>query len=161
MEKTLGNNHLKSQTKPSKTKKKPIKIKYISSPMMVRASNASEFRAIVQELTGQNSNVSELSDDQGLEYHDSPTGEILGQKTNWRLNGSTYREEEEEADYCDDHKFLVVDDNHDDRQFYNPNYNGFDSSFQVQFDEGQYWRPDVVSEALNSRFQSSFNSVFV
>lgn len=37
--------------------KTPIRIKYISSPMMVQANNASEFRAIVQELTGQNSNT--------------------------------------------------------------------------------------------------------
>lgn len=35
-------------------KKKPMKIKYISSPMMVKASSASEFRAIVQQHTGQN-----------------------------------------------------------------------------------------------------------
>ncbi|PRQ41767.1 hypothetical protein RchiOBHm_Chr3g0450331 [Rosa chinensis] len=35
----------------------PIMIKYISSPMMVQANNASEFRAIVQELTGQNSDT--------------------------------------------------------------------------------------------------------
>lgn len=35
----------------------PIKVTYISSPMMVKASNATEFRAIVQELTGMNSDV--------------------------------------------------------------------------------------------------------
>uniref|UniRef100_A0A0A0LFF9 VQ domain-containing protein n=1 Tax=Cucumis sativus TaxID=3659 RepID=A0A0A0LFF9_CUCSA len=34
---------------------KPIKVKYISSPMMVKANNESEFRAIVQKLTGQHS----------------------------------------------------------------------------------------------------------
>ncbi|KAG6586326.1 Sigma factor binding protein 1, chloroplastic, partial [Cucurbita argyrosperma subsp. sororia] len=34
---------------------KPIKVKYISSPMMVKASNEFEFRAIVQKLTGQHS----------------------------------------------------------------------------------------------------------
>ncbi|KAF3452325.1 hypothetical protein FNV43_RR02758 [Rhamnella rubrinervis] len=38
-------------------KKKPINIKYISSPMMVKASSASEFRAIVQQHTGQNPQV--------------------------------------------------------------------------------------------------------
>ncbi|EEF40356.1 conserved hypothetical protein [Ricinus communis] len=42
---------------PSKNRKKPIKITYISSPTMVRAANASEFRAIVQELTGKDSKV--------------------------------------------------------------------------------------------------------
>ncbi|XP_021282108.1 uncharacterized protein LOC110414990 [Herrania umbratica] len=46
---------------PTKAKKNPIKIKYISSPMMVKASNADEFRAIVQELTGRNSDVGEPS----------------------------------------------------------------------------------------------------
>ncbi|XVF42253.1 hypothetical protein PTKIN_Ptkin01aG0346000 [Pterospermum kingtungense] len=48
----------KSQN-PTKVKKNPIKIKYISSPTMVVASNAAEFRAIVQELTGQNSDIGE------------------------------------------------------------------------------------------------------
>lgn len=39
----------------TKVKREPMKIKYISSPMLVKARNASEFRAIVQELTGQHS----------------------------------------------------------------------------------------------------------
>ncbi|ERM98135.1 hypothetical protein AMTRI_Chr01g127690 [Amborella trichopoda] len=38
--------------KASKSKKNPIKVVYISNPKMVKAS-ASEFRALVQELTGQ------------------------------------------------------------------------------------------------------------
>lgn len=48
------------QTAPSMKamkKKKPINIKYIASPMMVKASNASEFRAIVQQHTGQNAQL--------------------------------------------------------------------------------------------------------
>ncbi|KAK4596548.1 hypothetical protein RGQ29_014550 [Quercus rubra] len=49
--------NLKSQ-KPTKTMTKPIKITYISSPMIVKACDASEFRAIVQELTGKNSSIS-------------------------------------------------------------------------------------------------------
>ncbi|XP_057475901.1 sigma factor binding protein 1, chloroplastic-like [Actinidia eriantha] len=48
--------------KPIKVKKKPIKVTYISSPVMVQANNASEFRAIVEELTGQNSDVSRFED---------------------------------------------------------------------------------------------------
>ncbi|CAL5322071.1 hypothetical protein CsSME_00000245 [Camellia sinensis var. sinensis] len=51
------NYHQLKIKKPIKSKKKPIKVTYISSPMMVRANNASEFRAIVQELTGQNSDL--------------------------------------------------------------------------------------------------------
>ncbi|XP_028770061.1 sigma factor binding protein 1, chloroplastic-like [Neltuma alba] len=41
-----------------KKKKKDIKVTYISSPMKVKTS-ASNFRALVQELTGQDSNVEE------------------------------------------------------------------------------------------------------
>ena len=46
----------KSKTSPDSTKveRKPMKIKYISSPIMVKAGNPSEFRAIVQQLTGKN-----------------------------------------------------------------------------------------------------------
>lgn len=44
----------KSAKKPKKTscKKKPVKVVYISNPMMVKTS-AADFRALVQELTGQ------------------------------------------------------------------------------------------------------------
>ncbi|CAK9314841.1 unnamed protein product [Citrullus colocynthis] len=45
------NNQNQSQN-PTKVQRKPIKVKYISSPMMIKASNALEFRAIVQQLTG-------------------------------------------------------------------------------------------------------------
>ncbi|XP_059668314.1 sigma factor binding protein 2, chloroplastic-like [Cornus florida] len=45
--------HQKKATKQTKTKKKPVKVVYISNPMKVKTS-ASEFRALVQELTGQN-----------------------------------------------------------------------------------------------------------
>lgn len=41
---------------PTKVQRKPIKVKYISSPMMIKASSALEFRAIVQQLTGFDSN---------------------------------------------------------------------------------------------------------
>ncbi|XP_039063993.1 uncharacterized protein LOC120208953 [Hibiscus syriacus] len=45
--------------KPTKPKKNPIKIRYISSPVMVKACNEAEFRAVVQQLTGQNSDIRE------------------------------------------------------------------------------------------------------
>ncbi|KAM0992339.1 hypothetical protein ACFX13_010770 [Malus domestica] len=56
----LKNHHQQSQ--PDHQSKKPTKskepmIKYISSPMMVQARSASEFRAIVQQFTGQNANT--------------------------------------------------------------------------------------------------------
>ncbi|KAI3975014.1 hypothetical protein MKX01_005125 [Papaver californicum] len=41
---------------------KPIKVVYISNPMMVKTS-VSEFRSLVQELTGRDSDVSSLSFD--------------------------------------------------------------------------------------------------
>ncbi|KAK6915381.1 VQ protein [Dillenia turbinata] len=47
----------KAHKQPMKGKKKPTKVTYISSPVMVRACNESEFRAIVQELTGKDSTV--------------------------------------------------------------------------------------------------------
>ncbi|KAK1278216.1 hypothetical protein QJS04_geneDACA003581 [Acorus gramineus] len=42
---------------PTKAKKKPIKVVYISNPMRVETS-PSKFRSLVQELTGQDSDVS-------------------------------------------------------------------------------------------------------
>ncbi|KAK7332845.1 hypothetical protein VNO80_29601 [Phaseolus coccineus] len=40
----------------NKTQKKTVKITYISSPVLVRACDASEFRSVVQQLTGKDSN---------------------------------------------------------------------------------------------------------
>ena len=48
--------------KPTKLKKKPIKVAYISSPVMVQANNAFEFRTIVEDIMGQNSNVARFED---------------------------------------------------------------------------------------------------
>uniref|UniRef100_A0A5B7CC75 VQ domain-containing protein n=1 Tax=Davidia involucrata TaxID=16924 RepID=A0A5B7CC75_DAVIN len=55
MDKVLGV-HQNKATKQTKTKKKPVKVVYISNPMKVKTS-ASEFRALVQELTGQDANT--------------------------------------------------------------------------------------------------------
>jgi hypothetical protein len=52
----------KKGQKSTKNKREPIKIKYISSPTMVKATNATEFRAIVQELTGKDSKVEDPCD---------------------------------------------------------------------------------------------------
>ncbi|XP_057505537.1 sigma factor binding protein 1, chloroplastic-like [Actinidia eriantha] len=51
MDKLLSVHQKKAITKQTKPKKKPIKVVYISNPMKVKTS-ASEFRALVQELTG-------------------------------------------------------------------------------------------------------------
>lgn len=53
-----ANNEIqKKPTKNMMMKKKPLKVTYISSPVMVTAATASEFRAIVQELTGKDSDA--------------------------------------------------------------------------------------------------------
>ncbi|XP_027353060.1 sigma factor binding protein 2, chloroplastic [Abrus precatorius] len=49
---TRSSVHQTTPTKKAKPKKKPIKVVYISNPMKIKTS-ASEFRALVQELTGQ------------------------------------------------------------------------------------------------------------
>ncbi|CAL9091021.1 unnamed protein product [Musa hybrid cultivar] len=52
--------HRKKSPKQSKAKKTPIKVVYISNPMKVKASVA-EFRSVVQELTGQDSDIAGFS----------------------------------------------------------------------------------------------------
>ncbi|KAJ6349272.1 hypothetical protein OIU77_006790 [Salix suchowensis] len=52
----------KKGKKSSKNKREPVKIKYISSPTMVKATSATEFMAIVQELTGKDSKVEDPFD---------------------------------------------------------------------------------------------------
>ncbi|XAR53567.1 hypothetical protein NMG60_11022177 [Bertholletia excelsa] len=49
--------------KTKKLRKNPlIKVKYISSPVKVQANNPTEFSAIVQELTGQNSDPATMTE---------------------------------------------------------------------------------------------------
>ncbi|KAK9292635.1 hypothetical protein L1049_020610 [Liquidambar formosana] len=48
--------HLKSR-KATKVEQKPTKITYISNPITVKACSPFEFRTVVQELTGKNSDV--------------------------------------------------------------------------------------------------------
>lgn len=58
----LDNKHgvmMKRKGKSKRGEKKDVKVTYISSPMKVKTS-ASNFRALVQELTGQFSNVAEM-----------------------------------------------------------------------------------------------------
>ncbi|KAK4285336.1 hypothetical protein QN277_002045 [Acacia crassicarpa] len=58
-----------------KKKEKDIKVTYISSPMKVKTS-ASNFRALVQELTGQDSNVADKFLQQESAVHDHDDDEI-------------------------------------------------------------------------------------
>lgn len=48
--------HQKKAHKQPKSKKNPVKVVYISNPMKVKTS-AAEFRALVQELTGQDADM--------------------------------------------------------------------------------------------------------
>ncbi|KAF9679539.1 hypothetical protein SADUNF_Sadunf06G0025400 [Salix dunnii] len=59
----------KKADKIAKTKKQPMKVVYISNPMRFYVS-ASEFRALVQELTGQDSELppSNFADSDGHEH---------------------------------------------------------------------------------------------
>ncbi|KAK6933991.1 VQ protein [Dillenia turbinata] len=49
-------NHMKSQRQAKRKKRTAIKVVYISSPMKVK-TRASEFRALVQKLTGRESDA--------------------------------------------------------------------------------------------------------
>ncbi|KAL6997657.1 hypothetical protein U1Q18_007784 [Sarracenia purpurea var. burkii] len=60
--------HEKKATKQAKTKKKPVKVVYISNPMKVKTT-ASEFRALVQELTGREASMPDS--DKHPQFHDS------------------------------------------------------------------------------------------
>jgi predicted alpha/beta hydrolase len=61
--------------KQAKAKKKPLKVVYISNPVKLTAT-AAQFRAVVQELTGQDSNVAETMADQ---YADSSAMDTINQ----------------------------------------------------------------------------------
>lgn len=68
----VNNNHVMVKGKrQSKKSKKEIKVTYISSPVKVKTS-ASNFRALVQELTGKYSNVAEMfvGVNGGAHHHD-------------------------------------------------------------------------------------------
>lgn len=157
--------NLQKRQKPNKAKKKPIKIKYISSPMMVQAKNASEFRAIVQELTGQNSNIVDHEDDQYDHDH------ISQYDTTTRLGKfeapapapaavscwfSTHGDQE-----ADHHPNRTVREiNHVDEDLSNStttssSYHNDQLPLLSQIDdEAHYWRSEVLSENSLYGFQS-------
>ncbi|CAI8607453.1 unnamed protein product [Vicia faba] len=69
----------------SKRDKKEIKVTYISSPVKVK-TNPSNFRALVQELTGQDSNVAEIStmplDDERVVHMDVSSSHLQWREDN-------------------------------------------------------------------------------
>jgi len=62
----LGVNMKSGKRSHTKRSKKAIKVVYISSPMKVKTS-ASEFRALVQELTGKDSDAARFMDINGAD----------------------------------------------------------------------------------------------
>ncbi|KAJ4969914.1 hypothetical protein NE237_003013 [Protea cynaroides] len=58
-----------SKHSKSKKKSKPIRVVYISNPMKVKTS-ASEFRALVQELTGRDSDLGNYNGRFSIDGHD-------------------------------------------------------------------------------------------
>ncbi|XP_020207212.1 uncharacterized protein LOC109792230 [Cajanus cajan] len=66
------NNHvlMKAKGQSKRNHKRDLKVTYISSPVKVETS-ASNFRALVQELTGQTSNVAEMFVEADYGAHDN------------------------------------------------------------------------------------------
>ncbi|KAJ7949368.1 Sigma factor binding protein 1, chloroplastic [Quillaja saponaria] len=78
----VNTQHMKSKRKQSKKVEKGIKVVYISSPMKVETS-ASKFRALVQELTGQDSDTARLME---LEANNgAENGDFKAQTQQWRV----------------------------------------------------------------------------
>ncbi|XP_006362265.1 uncharacterized protein [Solanum tuberosum] len=81
MDKMLSVHSKKANKHPKNTKKKPVKVVYISNPMKVNTS-AEEFRALVQQLTGQHANYPVTdnnihtvdSEKKEFYYSESPSG---------------------------------------------------------------------------------------
>nr|GLL27869.1 hypothetical protein BC332_12740 [Ipomoea trifida] len=107
-----GGINYNKQNPTGKSGKEPIKVKYISSPVLVNAKNASEFRSIVQELTGKDP----PQDDGGRRKVEQPkplggAGESSGARTppSFEMN---------DKDDGDDYIF----------SFWGRSFKGFDSS---------------------------------
>ncbi|XP_054816335.1 uncharacterized protein LOC129316099 isoform X1 [Prosopis cineraria] len=92
------NDDVLMKKKKKKDQKKNIKVTYISSPMKVKTS-ASNFRALVQELTGQDSNVAEKFDlqESADHDHDDDHAAMAGPSSNG--GGDVQREADEDGLY--------------------------------------------------------------
>lgn len=115
--------------KPKQTMKKAVKVTYISSPLMVRACDASEFREVVQELTGKNSiNLVESPDSE------DPTLILSNNK--------------EEAVWISPHEAL-----HETMPAEAVNATSYNRMGSLEFDEGCFWR-EIVQNMSMSGLQS-------
>ena len=82
--------HLKHEKKSQKsTKKKPVKVVYISNPMKIKAT-PSEFRAVVQQLTGQYATSPPLEELTGVPKKEAGDGHDLRQgREKWTRKGTS------------------------------------------------------------------------
>ncbi|GAU49871.1 hypothetical protein TSUD_366270 [Trifolium subterraneum] len=90
----------------SKRDKKDIKVTYISSPVKVK-TNASNFRALVQELTGQDSNVAEITtmplEEKDCVHHERVMNKGASTHQQWKVDDHLSHQEDTflKADYSE------------------------------------------------------------
>lgn len=70
-------NHLNVMHKNLKKSSSVVKVTYISSPVLVRACDASEFRSVVQQLTGKDSNDDSILPHNRHQIQDPPTCRVI------------------------------------------------------------------------------------
>ncbi|KAJ7973512.1 VQ motif-containing protein [Quillaja saponaria] len=126
----LQDNQSKTQ-KPNKVLNKvPMKITYISSPVMVRACNASEFRAVVQELTG---NGNKYSDKENKSSH----GNTSCMRRNNEQDSTWISENEAFSDAT------MAAENH----VLEPAQPSWNKMAYLEFEESHFWR-ELVLEGI-------------
>ncbi|XP_019057696.1 PREDICTED: sigma factor binding protein 2, chloroplastic-like [Tarenaya hassleriana] len=100
--------------KRRKNNKEDLKVVYISSPIKVKTS-ASEFRALVQELTGKDSDIADSHFEDHLHRDFSPTKSVSDRRRDLEeeyflatLRGSV--ENDGDSPSCSDHRNLQMED---------------------------------------------------
>ncbi|KAK9081769.1 hypothetical protein Syun_031215 [Stephania yunnanensis] len=142
-------------------KKQPVKVVYISNPMKVKTS-VSEFRALVQELTGQDSDLADykFSDDH---YHDSTSTAAaaagIATTTTTTTSTTTHDDDDDDGKVVGDEFVgeMMAVDNYDGywqicQGFDNHDYNHY--NYHHEEDQGLSSSHTMV-ENLNGFFQCS------
>lgn len=99
MDKMISVHSKKAKKHPKDSKKKPVKVVYISNPMKVNTS-AEEFRSLVQQLTGQHANYtltqtvgSTEREKKEFYYSESPPQQVVeGDSTTQLVVNNTHHE---------------------------------------------------------------------
>ncbi|KAI5663684.1 hypothetical protein M9H77_23007 [Catharanthus roseus] len=145
MERMVMKVHQKKVTKQPKTKKKPIKVVYISNPMKVNTS-ASEFRALVQELTGQDSDNIPDHDPTNKFSHIQSVGQEEEMKKGMEVISRTVP-----ADDDDDDAVVAVGSRHHDDHHMQQTRCESDVSFEpLDQDDGHVFMADQMLENFTS-----------